>query len=72
MQHIELESGRFKVNPLADWSQKQVQEFIEERGLPVHPLAKKGYHSIGCVPCTRLLRPGEKPKIWPLVAQRQS
>ncbi len=62
VEHIEFEAGRFKVNPLADWTQEQVQEFIEKRGLPQHPLAKKGYQSIGCVPCTRLLRPGETPR----------
>ena len=59
---VELEAGRFKVNPLADWTQERVQQFIVERGIPPHPLAKKGYVSIGCVPCTRLLRPGETPR----------
>jgi phosphoadenosine phosphosulfate reductase len=42
----------WKANPLADWSDEQCWAYIEERGLPVNPLHKRGYASIGCTHCT--------------------
>ncbi len=44
--------GLWKINPLADWSDKDVWKRIHERDLPYHPLHDQGYASIGCVPCT--------------------
>jgi len=38
----------WKANPLADWSDEQCWSYIEERDLPVNPLHKQGYSSIGC------------------------
>ncbi len=48
-----------KVNPLADWSQEQVESYIEKHKVPVNALHKKNYPSIGCAPCTRSIEPGE-------------
>mgnify|MGYP001166139445 CR=1 FL=1 len=48
--------GIWKVNPLADWSEKDVWRYIHRHDLPYHPLHDQGYASIGCAPCTR---PGE-------------
>jgi phosphoadenosine phosphosulfate reductase len=45
--------GIWKVNPLADWSEKDVWRYIYEHDLPYHPLHDEGYASIGCAPCTR-------------------
>ncbi len=45
--------GIWKVNPLADWTDKDVWSYIAERDLPYHPLHDQGYESIGCAPCTR-------------------
>jgi phosphoadenosine phosphosulfate reductase len=45
--------GLWKVNPLADWSDRDVWRFISEHDLPYHPLHDQGYESIGCAPCTR-------------------
>jgi phosphoadenosine phosphosulfate reductase len=45
--------GVWKVNPLADWTEKDVWGYITERGLSYHPLHDHGYESIGCAPCTR-------------------
>ncbi len=45
--------GLWKINPLADWTEKDVWRRIHERSLPYHPLHDQGYASIGCVPCTR-------------------
>lgn len=48
-----------KFNPLADWSDDEVQSYIREHGVPVNALHVKGYPSIGCAPCTRAIAPGE-------------
>ncbi|HKJ10848.1 MAG TPA: phosphoadenylyl-sulfate reductase [Ornithinimicrobium sp.] len=44
-----------KINPIAAWSDEQVEAYIAEHDVPVNPLLKQGYTSIGCGPCT--LRP---------------
>jgi phosphoadenosine phosphosulfate reductase len=44
--------GIWKVNPLADWSEKDLWRYINEHDLPYHPLHDQGYASIGCTPCT--------------------
>ena len=51
--------GLVKVNPLATWSDLDVSGYIKDRDLPVHPLAERGYTSIGCWPCTRPVGDGE-------------
>jgi phosphoadenosine phosphosulfate reductase len=48
--------GIWKLNPLADWTEKDVWTYIFEHDLPYHPLHDQGYSSIGCAPCTQ---PGE-------------
>jgi phosphoadenosine phosphosulfate reductase len=48
--------GIWKVNPLADWSEKDLWSYIFKHDLPYNPLHDRGYSSIGCAPCTR---PGE-------------
>jgi thioredoxin-dependent adenylylsulfate APS reductase len=48
-----------KVNPLADWSEQQVWEYIRANRLPYNQLYDQGYTSIGCAPCTRPVAPGE-------------
>lgn len=55
-------TGRIKVNPLASWSADGIQRYLADRDLPVHPLVAKGYASIGCRPCTRVVAPGEAPR----------
>jgi phosphoadenosine phosphosulfate reductase len=51
--------GIIKVNPLLDWSWEQVQNYIKENNVPIHPLIEQGYPSIGCAPCTRAVKDGE-------------
>lgn len=46
--------GLVKVNPLADWTDKDVWTRVAERKLPYNPLHDRGYASIGCVPCTKV------------------
>jgi thioredoxin-dependent adenylylsulfate APS reductase len=48
-----------KLNPLAEWSEEEVWDYVRERDVPYHSLYDRGYTSIGCAPCTRALAPGE-------------
>ena len=48
-----------KFNPLADWSDDDVQAYIRAHDVPVNALHAKGYPSIGCAPCTRAVAFGE-------------
>jgi phosphoadenosine phosphosulfate reductase len=59
MTRVELSEGRFRFNPLVDWKEAELTRYIEENGLPKHPLVNDGYPSIGCLPCTRRLAAGE-------------
>ena len=45
--------GIWKLNPIADWSERDVWRYISEHELPYNPLHDQGYASIGCVPCTQ-------------------
>ncbi len=56
---FEDDAGRIKVNPLARWSAAELADYMARHGLPAHPLVAKGYPSIGCVPCTDRVLPGE-------------
>ena len=48
-----------KLNPLAEWTEEEVWDYVRERDVPYHPLYDQGYTSIGCAPCTRAIAPGE-------------
>lgn len=48
-----------KVNPLLDWSEQDVWDFIKKNNVPYNKLHDKGFPSIGCQPCTRAIKPGE-------------
>jgi phosphoadenosine phosphosulfate reductase len=45
--------GIWKLNPLADWTEKDLWRYIFEHDLPYNPLHDQGYASIGCAPCTQ-------------------
>ena len=51
--------GILKLNPLADWSEAQVWDYIRAHKLPTNQLHDQGFPSIGCAPCTRAVKPGE-------------
>lgn len=62
IRKVELDhdhDGIVKVNPLADWSKEEVDDYLTERQVPVHPLYAQGYTSLGCAPCTRPISAGE-------------
>ena len=54
--------GVWKVQPLADWSEKEVWLYILQNDIPYNPLHDVGYRSIGCIPCTRPTRPDEEER----------
>jgi phosphoadenylyl-sulfate reductase (thioredoxin) len=59
---VEEIDGRLRLCPLADWSSGQVDRYIREHDVPVHPLYARGYTSIGCAPCTRAAAPGDSER----------
>ena len=58
----EIHAGMAKLNPLADWSNEQVWDYIRAHDVPYNELHDRGYPSIGCAPCTRAITAGEDPR----------
>ena len=54
--------GLVKVNPLAAWTDEDMQNYIETHGVLVNPLVAEGYPSIGCAPCTAKPVEGADPR----------
>jgi len=62
---VELDGGHggiAKLNPIIAWSETELWAYADANRVPIHPLHKKGYPSIGCAPCTRAIKPGEHPR----------
>lgn len=59
LQEVDPAHGMVKFNPLADWSEEHVWQYLRSREVPTNPLHDQGYPSIGCEPCTRAIQPGE-------------
>ncbi|MBN2639065.1 MAG: phosphoadenylyl-sulfate reductase [Bacteroidales bacterium] len=61
LQWIERDENNhlLKINPLAHWTEEDVWDYIKQNNIPVNPLHKKGFASIGCQPCTRAIAKGE-------------
>jgi phosphoadenosine phosphosulfate reductase len=59
--------GLVKVNPIVDWTSKQVWRYIHEHDVPYNELHNQDFPSIGCTHCTRAVKPGEDPRAgrWP-------
>ncbi|HEY3632690.1 MAG TPA: phosphoadenylyl-sulfate reductase [Jatrophihabitantaceae bacterium] len=51
--------GLVKLNPIAAWTEDDVDAYIADNGVLVNPLLSDGYGSVGCAPCTRRLLEGE-------------
>lgn len=62
LARFEIEDGRLKINPLADWTKDDLNAYFDAHDLPRHPLEAEGYLSIGCAPCTSVVKPGEDPR----------
>ncbi|WP_028110011.1 phosphoadenylyl-sulfate reductase [Ferrimonas futtsuensis] len=55
---LEIRSGRFKLLPILDWTNKDVHYYLEEHGLPYHPLWHQGYASVGDIHTSRPMELG--------------
>jgi phosphoadenosine phosphosulfate reductase len=62
LPRFEVENDRLKFNPLASWTKQDIEAYFEAHNLPRHPLEAQGYLSIGCAPCTSVVKPGEDPR----------
>ncbi|TRW15284.1 phosphoadenylyl-sulfate reductase [Glacieibacterium frigidum] len=62
LPRFEIDEGRLKINALADWSKADLDAHFAAAALPRHPLEAQGYPSVGCVPCTSQVAPGEDPR----------
>lgn len=59
VEEFDNDHGLMKFNPLADWSEDEIREYLRAHDVPVNALHARGYPSIGCAPCTRAVAPGE-------------
>ncbi len=59
LPRFEIEEGRIKINPIVRWSKTDIDAYFSTHDLPRHPLEADGYLSIGCMPCTSRVEPGE-------------
>lgn len=56
---FDADHGLQKINPLLDWSNAEVWEYLKQNAVPYNKLHDQFYPSIGCAPCTRAVTPGE-------------
>lgn len=59
VQEWDADHNLHKFNPLADWTEKEVWQYIRDNGVPYNALHDQHYPSIGCAPCTRAIAVGE-------------
>jgi phosphoadenosine phosphosulfate reductase len=59
---VEGDQQRLKFNPLANLTRGNIVTRFRALDLPAHPLEKHGFASIGCMPCTSRVLPGEDPR----------
>jgi len=62
LTEVEQEGSRIKLNPLANWARDDIFAYFDRYDLPRHPLAAKGFGSIGCAACTSKVGIGEDPR----------
>ncbi len=61
----ERDEGLIKLNPILTWYEREVWQYLALYGVPVNPLYKQGYRSLGCAPCTRISTgPDERAGRW--------
>lgn len=56
---FEVDGDHVKINPLANWRAADIAAYTNKHKLPAHPLVAMGYPSIGCAPCTSIVKPDE-------------
>ncbi len=57
-----VNGGILKINPIVNWTEQEVWDYVRSNGVPYNKLHDMGYPSIGCAPCTRAVAPGEDPR----------
>ena len=64
MPMIEWDESRqlYKFNPLINWTDEDVMDYLGQFNVPYNRLHDKGFLSIGCAPCTRAVETGEDPR----------
>ncbi len=61
----ERDKGLIKLNPILIWHEREIWQYLALHGVPVNPLYKKGYRSLGCEPCTQITSdPDERGGRW--------
>ncbi len=59
LSSVEMVDGRVKLNPLAGWDRSDILRYYDVHALPRHPLEADGFASVGCMPCSDRVAPGE-------------
>jgi phosphoadenosine phosphosulfate reductase len=59
LEVVEWDQTPIRINPLALWSQQQIEDYVRAHEIPYNPLFDRGYSSVGCWPCTRAVIEGE-------------
>ena len=59
---VDASRGRFKVHPIADWTDRDVYQYLRRHSLPYHPLWHEGFVSIGDTHTTRSLKDASSPE----------
>lgn len=60
--HWDAKNALVKVNPLAAWTQDDLEAYVWDNDVPLNPLLSQGYPSIGCAPCTKRVGVGENAR----------
>jgi phosphoadenosine phosphosulfate reductase len=55
----EVKTSLMKVNPILDWTENDVWRYLAINNIPVNPAYRNGYRSLGCMPCTKLVKDTE-------------
>ena len=70
-----LHNNIAKLNPLANWTDQELLDYVSKNNVPQHPLYSQGYTSIGCEPCTRAIVLGEDSRAgrwwWELTEKKE-
>jgi phosphoadenosine phosphosulfate reductase len=62
VERDDAHGGIIKLNPLAEWTNDQVWDYIRDHNVPYNRLHDEGFPSIGCEPCTRAVARIEHPR----------
>jgi len=63
-EEIEKKEGYYQVNPILDWKENEIIDFLEVNGVPFNTLYYRGYRSVDCMPCTQPVEDMSKPERW--------